>query len=128
CATAAPHSEGLAATSSSFASHYSYLRATIGSTFAARQEGRNAATHPTLTTQHVASPKLTASSGDNWSHIDFRRRAQKNARTNPAAAPAQLIRRLSRMIIQSTRPRGAPSAMRVPISVVRRLVRYDKVP
>ena len=107
---------------------HSVRNACIGSIDAARLAGTSAAHAATSVIAAMDKAKLAGSNGDIWYNIDVSCFAAKYVRGIPAAIPASSTQRLSRSTMDSTCMRLAPSAMRTPISVVRRLTRDECIP
>ena len=99
--------------------HHSFRNATTGSTLADRLAGTIEATAAAAnklnaaTTSESESPESIAA--NEWISI----RCAANVSTSPASIPAPINTSDSRIINDTTCHRCAPSAMRIPISVVR---------
>src|SRR5204863_541119 len=68
--------------------HHSYLRATIGSTRAARREGTKLASAVTPSSTTVTNPKTRGSCGDSWNNRGPSQLPPARAITTPMTIPA----------------------------------------
>src|SRR3954453_2286706 len=107
---------------------YSYLNATIGSTFVALRAGPKQASSATDMSTTAAAANVTGSAGVNPKSSDATMRVRAREATTPTATPIPAVN----SPCPSTRPRMvlrlAPSAMRTPISLVRRVTEYAMTP
>jgi hypothetical protein len=107
---------------------YSQRSAAIGSTRAARRAGTNPASAAAQTITATATPIATGSAALNPNNWCSTTRPNPHAAPRPSATPTATIHSVSRIAIHSTLPCDAPSAMRIPISLVRRAIEYDITP
>src|SRR5258708_35945376 len=110
------------------AGHYSYLRATIGSTLAALRAGSSAASAATTIISMDAIEMVAGSVGLTPNNNPEMSRDATSANGTPMAMPASTSNKLSRSTIPSMLARVAPSASRMPISLVLRAAVYDITP
>jgi hypothetical protein len=107
---------------------YSVRSTTAGSTDAALRAGSTLAISATSNSPASARPNATRSPGATPYNMDCSSREPAIASGKPMAMPARQTPRLSRTTIHSTSRRCAPSATRTPISAVRLLTLYARVP
>src|SRR5258708_28716039 len=93
----------------------------------ARRAGAMAAAMDVTITAAAAAATDAGSAGPTPNSIARNRRVAAMPIGTPIAVPAVSIRPASRATIQTIVERGAPSAMRTPISLVRLATRYDMV-
>src|SRR5207245_2808792 len=99
--------------------HHSYLRATIGSTRAARREGMKLATTVTPSSATVTNPKTRGSCGDSWNRRGPSQLPAASAITTPITMPAAPSVKPSLTTSLTKSCCCAPSAARTPSSWVR---------
>jgi hypothetical protein len=92
----------------------------MGSTLEARRAGRNPAISVTAKIATVAIRIVIGSCGESPKSWLFRSRVPIHASGNQTATPAMTTNNVSRSTMFWIASRGAPSAMRMPISLVRR--------
>src|SRR5262245_8002084 len=100
---------------------HSTRSATSGSTFVARRAGIQQATIATASINSAAESNETGSVGVSLKSSVEARRATAKISGNPMATPAMTSNNASRRINQNTSRLCAPSAIRIPISLVRLL-------
>src|ERR1043165_8314836 len=101
---------------------YSYRKATIGSTLVARRAGKYDASRATARRMRATAPKVRGSVALTWNSMDGIKRIRMNAPTRPEMTPTMAVVMDWRSTSRSTLPALAPSAMRTPISRVRRAI------
>src|SRR5947207_1759889 len=99
--------------------HYSYLKATIGSTRAARREGTKLASAVTPSSTTVTNPKTRGSCGDSWNNRGPSQLHPARAITTPMTIPAAPSDKPSLTTSFTKSRRCAPSAARTPSSWIR---------
>ena len=107
---------------------YSILNASTGLMDAARRAGISPAIDaatPSVTTATVKTPASTLVTSYS---CDFTKRTHSNATGTPIASPSTAWIIAPRITIAITPERSAPSAMRMPISAVRRTTVYAVTP
>jgi hypothetical protein len=97
---------------------YSHRSAMIGSTFAARRAGIAQANPATKPRRIVPARRMTGSRGFPCIHFDMIW-LRASERTTPAKIPAPMLPNADLNTIRNKSPRGAPSARRIPNSLVR---------
>src|SRR2546422_8741650 len=107
---------------------YSHRNATIASTRDAWRAGTYPATIVTASTASVAASTVAGSYGLTSNNCARSSRAAASAIGMPSATPVTTIASVSRRIMRWMTPPLAPSAMRTPISRVRRATAYAIVP
>src|SRR5262245_53926557 len=112
-------------------SSYSYRNATIGSTLDARRAGMKQAISATIVSSAAATPKVHGSLGFTRKSM-LLRLSRYRVNTKPPAMPSPTPINVNVIpclkIMASILPRFAPSAMRMPISCVRRDTEYASTP
>src|SRR5258708_4467821 len=98
---------------------YSYLNATIGSTFVALLTGIMAAVTQIAANARMAEAIESGSVLSTPNNIALNKREAAIPAGTPTATPTASTIQASHVTIQMTLWRGAPSAMRIPISLVR---------
>src|SRR2546421_1925253 len=99
--------------------HHSYLKATIGSTRAARREGSQQASTATAARITGTATKVARSVGETPYNCARSTRAPASAAARPVAVATPIARRPRPTNSRTTSPLRAPSAMRMPTSRVR---------
>src|SRR5207244_2091847 len=99
---------------------YSYLRASRGSTRDARRAGRYAASCAAISNTTIAAASVAGSAGLTPNSNDSIQRDPAHTAGSPATAPITTSRVPPATTDATTRCDCAPSAMRIPISLVRR--------
>src|SRR5579884_1215246 len=107
---------------------YSWRSATTGSTRDARRAGTQAATSANKVRMATAAESAHASPAFTPKRNDSIQRVNASDAGMPMAMPSTAEARTLRSTIHSTVARGAPRAMRMPISLVRRATEYDVAP
>src|SRR5262245_13527293 len=100
----------------------------IGSTRAARQAGRREAPIETNASSVIAAEKLNRSSGLTSNNRLENERVRNNELTIPTTDPSAVRTALRRSTWETTRPRVAPSAIRIPNSRALCEVTYEMTP
>ncbi len=106
---------------------HSWRSAIIGSTRDARRAGPKLATSAALSRMAAATASARGSFGFMSNRNDSMSRAEAMAVGTLIASPMTTSTQTSRNTIQMTLPRRAPSAIRIPISLVRRATVYASV-
>src|SRR2546425_10485376 len=99
--------------------HHSYLKATIGSTRAARREGTKLASTVTPSSTTVTNPKTSGSCGDSWNNSGLSQWPPARAITTPITIPAAPSDKPSSTTSLTRSRCCAPRAARTPSSWVR---------
>ncbi len=107
---------------------HSYLKTTNGSTREARRAGKYPATAATVIISRIATVRTTGSFGVIPNSIRVMNRVNATEEANPIKPPSAIKNNVSRNTSHTTWDRRAPSAIRTPISPVRRLTPYDMIP
>src|SRR5580658_7793855 len=113
---------------SSIATPHSYLNALVGSIRAAFLAGTNAASIVTTNNTGTTTAYATKSTPPALNNIEFIIRSTPNPIVIPIAVPIATNTIPFPIINRNTSPRAAPSAIRMPISRVRRLTLYATSP
>lgn len=107
---------------------YSYRSAVIGSTRAARRAGQYAASTAAAESVKAATQTGTGSLTFTPNSIPATSRAATNTNGRPIKSPLPISANDSSNTIPNTVDRGAPNAIRIPNSPVRRATAYDITP
>src|SRR5260221_8113957 len=108
----------------SWKASYSYLSACIGSTEAARRAGATQASPATITSNTVTPPRMMGSRELSVTHF-VATLSKIRLRANPAATPAPTFTDVAESTMRTTSRALAPSAMRIPNSLVLDATPYE---